>query len=78
MMEKILISMPDQLVIRMKAVIPARQRSKTFTRLMEKEIERREKSLYECAIAVEKDAVLRQEMKDWDATLQDGLDDESW
>jgi hypothetical protein len=77
-MEKILITMPGQLVIRMKAVIPARQRSKTFTHLIEQEIQRREKALYECAVAVEKDAALRKEMQDWDMTSQDGLDDESW
>lgn len=70
--------MPDQLAIRMKAVIPARQRSKTFTHLIEKEIEKREKALYECALAVEKDFSLKKEMKDWDTTLQDGLDHESW
>lgn len=77
-MQKILISMPDQLALRMKAIIPARQRSKTFTRLIEQEIKKREKSLYECALAVEKEAALQQEMKEWDATLEDGLDNESW
>ncbi len=77
-MEKVLISMPDQLAARMRATIPARQRSRTFTRLIEREIEKREKALYECAVAVEKDTALRHEMEDWDVTLQDGLDDESW
>jgi tRNA/tmRNA/rRNA uracil-C5-methylase (TrmA/RlmC/RlmD family) len=77
-MERVLISMPDQLAIRMKAVIPARQRSKTFTRLIEQEIEKREKALYECAVAVEQDVALQQEMKAWDVTLQDGLSDEAW
>lgn len=77
-MEKILISMPDQLAIRMKAIIPTRQRSKTFTRLIEQEIEKREKALYECAVTVEKDAALHEEMKEWDTVLQDGLDNESW
>lgn len=77
-MEKILISVPDQLALRMKAVIPSRQRSKTITRLIEQEIKKREKALYECALAVEKDAALQEEMKDWDNTLQDGLNDESW
>lgn len=72
-MEKFLISMPDQLVARMKAVIPARQRSKIFTRLIEQEIKKREKTLYACAVAVEKDTALQREMKDWDITLQDGL-----
>ena len=78
-MEKILISMPDQLAARLKTTIPARQRSKTITQLIEKEVERREKALYECAVAVEKDSALNDEMKDWDNTLQDGLNnDESW
>ena len=77
-MNKILISMPDQLATRMRAAIPVRQRSKTITHLIEKEIEKRERALYECAAAVEKDTALHHEMKDWDTTLQDGLDDESW
>jgi hypothetical protein len=34
--------------------------------------------LYECAAAVEKDHLLNDEMKDWDITLQDGLENESW
>lgn len=62
----------------MKAAIPARQRSKTITRLIEGEVARREKLLYECAVAVEKDRALNNEMEDWDITIQDGLDDESW
>ena len=77
-MEKVLISMPDQLATRMRAAIPTRQRSKTIARLIEKEIKKRERALYECAAAVEKDSGLHHEMKDWDVTLQDGLDDESW
>jgi len=77
-MGKVLISMPDELATRMKIAIPARQRSKTIVHLIEEEVKRREKRLYECAVAVEKDRNLRHEMEDWDITLQDGLDDESW
>lgn len=76
-MEKILISLPDQLAARMRAVIPGRQRSKTITHLIEEEVEKRERLLYECALAVEKDSALKKEMEDWDITLNDGLDDES-
>ncbi len=75
-MEKVLISIPEQLAIRMKTTFPARQRSKTIARLIEKEVEKREKHLYDCAAAVEKDHALRHEMEDWEITLQDGLDDE--
>jgi hypothetical protein len=77
-MHKILISMPTQLVSRMKAAIPQRQRSKVIAHLIQLEIERREKALFDCAAAVEKDQTLRKEMQEWDATLQDGLEDESW
>ena len=77
-MSKILISIPDSVASRMRSAIPQRQRSKVIVRLIEKEIEKRETALYECAVAVEKDSALRNEMKDWDITLQDGLDDESW
>ncbi len=77
-MNKVLISIPDKIASRMRAAIPQRQRSKIIVQLIEKEIERREKALYECAIAVEQDNALNEEMKDWDVTLHDGLSDESW
>ncbi len=57
-MNKVLISMPHELNTRMKAIIPTRQRSKTIAHLIEKEVEKREKRLYECAAAVEKDQTL--------------------
>lgn len=78
-MEKILVSLPDQLANRMRSAIPARQRSKVFAHLIEEEVDRRERVLYECAMAVEKDKALRQEMGEWDITLNDGMqNDESW
>ncbi|MBI5448219.1 MAG: hypothetical protein HY939_05780 [Gammaproteobacteria bacterium] len=77
-MHKILISIPDQLAIRLKATIPSRQRSKTISHLIEDEVAKREKLLYECATLVEKDQVLNNEMKVWDETSRDGLDNESW
>jgi transcriptional regulator CtsR len=77
-MSKVLISMPDKIASRMRAAIPQKQRSKIIVKLIEKEIEKREKALYDCAVAVEQDHALNQEMKDWDETLQDGLADESW
>jgi len=77
-MSKVLISIPDSIATRMKAAIPQRQRSKVIVALIEQEIEKREQALYNCAIAVEKDAALNQEMKEWDVTIQDGLADESW
>ena len=77
-MNKVLISIPDQIASRMRAAIPQRQRSKVIARLIEKEVERREKALYQCALAVENDHDLKEEMNDWNVTIQDGLHDESW
>lgn len=77
-MQKILISVPDQLANRMRATIPDRQRSKTIAHLIEEEIKKREHKLHVCALAVEKDQALSDEMSEWDITLKDGLSDESW
>lgn len=76
---KILISIPDQLASRMRHAIPARSRSAVFVRLIEKEVEKREKLLYEAALAVENDDALHREMDEWNETREDGLKkDESW
>ena len=72
-MSKVIISIPDKIASRMRAAIPSKQRSKIIVQLIEKEIELREKALFECALAVENDALLKKEMKEWDATLKDGL-----
>lgn len=76
-MEKVLVSLPDHLAARMRATIPARQRSKIITQLIEEEVIKREQQLYQCAVAVEQDQDLSQEMQEWDVTLLDGLNNES-
>lgn len=75
---KMLISIPEQLAIRMRAMMPARQRSKAIASLIEVEILRREQLLYNVAQAVENDVLLNAEMEDWNITLQDGIHHESW
>ena len=77
-MLKVLISIPDQLAARMRATIPERQRSKTIAHLIEEEVKKRERDLYLCAMEVEKDEALNKEIKEWDVTIKDGLNDESW
>lgn len=77
-MRKVLVSIPDSLMDRMKAVIPARQRSKLLSKLLEDEVKRREADLYRCALEVENDKGLAAEMKEWDATAGDGIDDGTW
>ncbi len=74
-MKKIPISESEQLMSRRKAAQPQRQADKIIAHLIEREIENREKALYECALAVEKDDDLRKEMKAWDITIYDGLDE---
>lgn len=80
-MHKILISIPDNLVSRLRAVIPPRSRSKIISHLIAEEIDRRENDLYANALSVEKDEALNKEMKAWDITSGDGLKElkhESW
>ncbi|MGH8611348.1 MAG: hypothetical protein ACREYF_04670 [Gammaproteobacteria bacterium] len=77
-MQKVLFSLPDHLVARMRASIPAKHRSKVIADLLEHEIKRREEALYRCAVEVEADEALHEEMKDWEVTQGDGIEDESW
>jgi len=77
-MQKVLISLPDDLATRMKALIPARQRSKVIRRLLEEELEKREQELYRCAAEVEAEEALNKEMKDWEITVGDGIEPEAW
>ncbi len=77
-MQKVLISIPDNLAGRMKAVIPPRQRSKILTKLLEDEVKFRENKLYQCACAVENDKSLNADMANWDEAIGDGIDVEPW
>ena len=70
-MSKVLISIPDSLINRLRAAIPARQRSKIIANLLTKEIEERERKLYACAVEVEKDKRLSEELDEWDITIGD-------
>jgi hypothetical protein len=68
-------SFPDQLVSRMKACIPQRERSKVLAKLLEKEISEREKRLYLRAKALEENQDLKEEMGTWDKEFgEDGLE----
>lgn len=76
-MQKVLFSLPDRLVSRMRASIPPKQRSKVVARLLEEELEKREQALYQCALEVEADDALGEEMKEWETTVGDGISDDS-
>ena len=77
-MQKVLLSVPDDLIGRMKVVIPPRQRSKILIRLLEDEVTIRETKLHQLAREVESDKSLNAEMEDWDTTIGDGIDAEPW
>lgn len=76
---KMLISLPNELSSKFQTLIPRTQRSKVIRRLIEEEITKREKALYDCAVAVEKDDALNNEMQDWSTTFNDGINNnETW
>jgi hypothetical protein len=77
-MQKVLISMPDSILSRLRAIVPDRQRSKFISSVVEKELKKREQNLFKCAQKVEQDKELNADMKNWDVTLNDGLEHESW
>ncbi len=72
-MTTMLFTLSDELAERVKARIVAGERSVLVSRLLEQELERRDRALYKCAIEVEQDEALRAEMADWEVTLMDGL-----
>jgi len=76
-MQKILVSFPDNVVTKLRALIPERKRSKLIVDLVERELAKREEELYRCAVAVERDKALNEEMEDWDAVTGDGIEAET-
>lgn len=72
---KVMFSLPDNLVSRMRAAIPSRERSKVAALLFEKEISMREQNLYRCAQDLEASKGLKKEMVIWDNDFgNDGLE----
>jgi metal-responsive CopG/Arc/MetJ family transcriptional regulator len=76
-MQKILISIPDSLAERVRYSIPTGKRSAVIVRLIEQEVDAREHQLSECALAVEQDQALHEELADWEITIADGLTEET-
>jgi hypothetical protein len=78
-MQKIMISMPDDLAEKLRWAFPARQRSKIIAGILSAEIARREQELHKIACQVESDDTLNNEMAEWEeATIEDGIQPESW
>ena len=73
---KVMISLPDHLVLRMRSLIPSMERSKFIASLLEKEIKSREEALHQCAKEFEAHSSLKNEMLGLDKEFGgDGLND---
>jgi hypothetical protein len=77
-MQQVSVFLPDELVVKMKILIPQEQYSQFFIQLLERELQIREAALYQSACEVEADEKLNQEMSDWEITIADGIQHESW
>ena len=74
-MSKVMFSLPDRLVVRMRTHIPARERSKIIVRLLEKELDNREQDLHQRAMQLEALNGLKDEATGWDTEFGgDGLE----
>lgn len=71
----LLLRLPPELLTRFKSLVPVRQRTSLISSLVELEVQRRERELEKVARQVEADDVLNEEMKEWDTTVADGIDD---
>lgn len=78
-MQKMLVSIPDELFSQVQKKIPVRSRSKLISELLKAELKKREDKLYQIALAVEQDVELSQEMSEIEREMHnDGLDDYDW
>lgn len=73
---QMLIHVPDDIAIRFKQIVPARQRSAYVSKLLKNALPLSEEDdpLYHIALAVEQDAALNAEMREWrQAVIADGI-----
>jgi predicted transcriptional regulator len=79
MATQIIIRLPDDIAQRLRMLVPARQRNKFVTDLVESAVANREKELEHIAAVVtaeeQGDPALVEERKDWDGVIGDGLDE---
>lgn len=77
--QQILIRLPDEIAAKFKAAVPARQRNKFVAELVATAVARHEDKLAKIATAVtseeKRNPKIAQEMRDWEATVADGLEE---
>ncbi|WP_198145984.1 hypothetical protein [Desulfonatronovibrio magnus] len=71
---RITLSIPDEVAHRFQAAVPARQRSRLVTRLLEQELKDRDSSLAAACRAANRDKALEQEIDEWQA-FEDGIEE---
>ena len=75
--QQFLIRLPEEVAAKFKAAVPARQRNKFVAELVATAVTRHEEELARIATAVTKEEKrspgIAQEMRDWEATMGDGL-----
>ena len=77
--QQILIRLPEDIAVRLRAVVPPRKRNQFVADLVTTAIVRHEEALGRIAAAVteeeRKSPKVRQETREWESTLGDGLED---
>jgi len=68
------LSIPDAVARRFQAAVPARQRSRLVTRLLEHELSERDDSLASACRAANRDKALACEIDEWQA-FDDGIEE---
>ena len=77
--QQILIRLPEEVAAKFKAAVPARQRNTFVAELVATAVARHEDELAKIATAVtneeKRNPKIAQEMRDWEATVGDGLEE---
>lgn len=71
---RITLSIPDSVARRFQAAVPARQRSRLVTRLLEHELSERNDTLAEACRAANRDKALHREIEEWQS-FEDKLEE---
>ena len=71
-------TLPKTIYVVFKSLVPERKRSSVVTSLIQHAVGKLQRDLHKAALAVEKVKALNKEMRHWNSTLTDGLEDAPW
>ncbi len=75
MNQKMLVTIPETLYRRWRSAVPEKQRSQRLVRLIEQELAKEDEKLYQAALELENNSILRKEMETWEQSFgSDGLE----